>query len=812
MIKKFIEIGSKNIEEILDNLKTTQNGLDDKNYQERYKIYGPNRIIFFKVDLLEIIKRNLFNFFNIFLFIAGLLSLIVKGAEIEVLLIFFLLIFSILISILQDYRANKFSEKLLSYFNNYAFVKRNNEWKKVNAEDLVPGDYIKVTQGYLIPADIRILKAKDALVDESILTGESEPIVKSEKFIENTFSNIGFMGTTLIKGEIEGIIFATGKESYFGSIAHKTLKIEKQSAYQKIISDFTKNISLIVVISMIFILLIKLLKGNYHNIHELIIFTIVVSVAVIPEFLPAMTILTLSIIALRLAKSGLIVKRMSAIEDLGAIEILCTDKTGTITTNQLTLKKIISEDEKEFIKYFIADYFFTKEISPYEKAIIHQYQSIIEKINKELNENYKLIEETEFDPIKRVKKFIIKKDNENFEIMKGAPEEIIKVTGESEWLEIFKNQDNLGLRTLALSLNKKILGIASFTDPLKNSAISAIDLTKKLNVEVKILTGDSQNVAKAVALRLGLIEENEKVVTGEDIRNLNDEELEKIVKNARVFARVLPEDKLKIIEILQKKKFVGFLGEGINDAPALKIANLAIAVDNATDIVKQEADIILKEKDLNTIVNGIYEGRKSLENIGKYIKHTMSDNFSNFISIAALTLFLTFIPLTPIQVLLTNLITDIPLIAFAHDNVKLKEIRRPITLSSFYLILLLIILGFIEAIVNIVGYLIVKHQNISIIRTYIFLLTTFTGLFTAFSIRTKNWLFLSRPSKMLVFCIIISFLSSLILIYFPPLAKIFDFHYLDIDKLFSILILLIISLIIMELIKKIFYKKFPNVI
>jgi Mg2+-importing ATPase len=384
------------------------------------------------------------------------------------------------------------------------------------------------------------------------------------------------------------------------------------------------------------------------------------------------------------------------------------------------------------------------------------------------------------------------------------------------WLNIFENEDKNGYRTLALAIKRgnmaKFLGIASFLDPLKDTAIPAINLARNLNLEIKILTGDSLNVAKKVALELGLIEKNEKVVLGEEIRNLPEEEAKKIIKETKVFARVLPEDKLKILEILQKEKFVAFLGEGINDAPGLKIANVAIAVDSAVDVVKQEADIILKEKDLKTIVDGIYEGRKTLENIGKYIKHTMSDNFGNLTSVAILTSILPFVPLTPLQVLLTNFLTDLPLIAFASDNVKIKEIKKPIKLSSFYLILLLLILGFVAGLINIIGYLIVKNEPIEVIRTFIFFLTTMTGITVSFLIRTKDWFILSKPSRSFFVVSVVSIILTFILTFVSPFKEIFTFASLGQKLLIASIGLLIIFIIFTELSKKLFYKKYPDAI
>jgi Mg2+-importing ATPase len=806
-MERFFEISQKSEEEVLKEFKTSKEGLNENEVKERLKIYGLNNIVSFKIDLLEIIKRNALNFFNIFLFFAGLLSFLIKGPEIEAILIFFFLFLSIFIAVLQDYRINKLSEKLLSYFENYAYVKRQGRWQKINAKEIVPGDYLRVSAGYLIPADLRILKAEDALVDESIITGESEPVVKTTQSSEN----IAFMGTTLIIGEIEGIVFATGKESYFGSVAKKTLEIEKETAYQKMMSDFAKNIAFVSIFIALAVIFINLLKPGYPNIQELIIFAIVLAVAIVPEFLPTMTVLALSLAGNKLAKKGLVIKRLSAIEDLGAIEILCTDKTGTITTNELKLERIISENEEEFIKYFLADYFLTEEITPYEKAILEKY--------KTPPYNLELIEDIDFDPIKRIRKIIVKENGKEVEIIKGAPENVsdyLRPENKDYWLKIFENEDKNGFRTLALGIKtneeSKLLGIASFFDPLKESAFSAIQLAKSLNLEIKILTGDSLEVARKTALELSLIEKDEKVVLGEEIRNLSEDEAKKIIKEAKVFARVLPEDKLKIIEILQKEKFVGFLGEGINDAPALKIANVALAVDNASDVVKQEADIILKEKDLKTIVEGIYSGRKVLENIGKYIKHTMSDNFGNLTSVAILSSILPFVPMTPLQVLLTNFLTDIPLVAFANDNVSIKEVKRPLKMSGKHLVFLLLALGIVAGLVNIFGYLIVRKESVEVIRTYIFFITTMTGLLVSFLIRTKDWFFLSQPSKSFVIASIFGLVLTLTFVFLSPFKNIFLFSSLNPQLLAYAFILMFVFILGTESVKKLFYKKFPDII
>ncbi len=856
-------------------------GLSQKEAIEKLKTYGANRLEYFKINILEIVKRNILNFFNLFLLTAGIFSLILEGTKIETILIFFFFFLALIVSIYQDYHSNKLAQKLLSYFKNYTWVKRDNEWKKILQEELVPGDYIKVSTGYKVPADIKITKNESTLVDESLITGESEPIYKKE-------GETAYMGTMVINGEFEGEVIATGKKSYFGSIAKKTLEIKKETAYQKILDDFARKIAYLSFFLSLLIILINFIKPEPIDFKAILIFAIVLAVAAVPEFLPVMTVLTLSLAGDKLAKKGLVIKRLSALEDLGIVQVIFTDKTGTITKNELKLERIITNIESDeslleihsgtsngkennrnvrfqkitqeqnslnfndkaqeklikFLKYFLSDYHFTKDITPYEKAFLEKY-NIITNPNPDLSRprlkqsvnltrnkteifidysDLEFIEDVPFDPNLRIKKVILKDKNtgEIIEVIKGAPENVIKLcflqkkdlsVAEKEWLNIFKKEDNEGFRTLALGLlkpEKNFLGIASFFDPLKKSAFPAFDLAKKLNLEIKILTGDSPNVAKKIALELGIITEEEKIFVGEEIRNLEEKELRKIIIQHKVFARLLPEDKLKIIKNLEKEKIIAFLGEGINDAPALKIAHSALVVDSASDITKEEADIILKEKDLKLIVDGIIEGRKAVENIGKYIKHTMSDNFGNIISISFLTSFLPFVPLTPIQVLLTNLLTDIPLSAFAKDNVEIKEIKRSVKISNQELIFLLLILGLIAGAINILGYFIVKNESPETIRTYIFYLTTVSGILVSLSIRTKDWFFASKPSFLFLIISILALFLSMGIVFIPEIGKIFGFTALNKKLILSSIFLLTIFISVTEISKKKFYRKFPD--
>lgn len=821
-MEKFYKFAQLDTETILKELNTSTDGLSEIEAKKRIEEFGLNRIKKIDIEVFEILKRNFFNYFNILLFFAGILSFVISGLNIETILIFIFFFIALTIAFIQDYRANKLVEKLLEYFKSYIKVKRDGEFKIIDSVYLVPGDYVRIEVGNLIPADVRIIKTENLLIDESVLTGESEPVSKMTDKLQNVKNiyeakNIGFNGTIVSQGFLEGIIFATGEESYLGKISKTTIDIYKETAYQKEINKFSKFIIYIALFLTSLIIILNFFKPQPLNFKDVILFSIVLIISIIPEFLPGITVLTLSLSAFKLAKRGLIIKRLSAIEDLGGIQVLCVDKTGTITKNVLKVKQILSRDKDKLIKYALADFILAKDTSPYSIALLENVD--IEKIKSQFK-NTILIEDLPFDPVKRVKSTIISENEECLKIIKGAPEYIISNIKNQEekekYLKDFNNLSKRGLRTIAVGIEKEFfeyLGIIGFEDPLKETSYEAINKAKKLGVKIKILTGDAKDVAKYIGIKLGLCKENDEIFTGEDIKKLTDEKLKDILEENNVFARVLPEDKFKIIKILQEKYFVGFLGEGINDAPALKIADVSLAVDNATDIIKQEADIILREKDLNLIVSAIYEGRKDFYNLGKYLKHTMSDNLGNMFAISLLTLFLKYLPLLPIQVLLTNLITDLPVGPIGIDNVRDDDIKKPITISSYSFVFLLIILGMIAGFINITAFLLVKNLDPSSIRTAIFLITTFTGIFVMFSIRTKQFFIHAPKIPLILFLmLILSILLTILFTIHPFFIKIFNFSYLPIKIYINILILLILFIIFTEIGKRIIYKFYPDTI
>lgn len=818
---EFLRFTNRGREEVFEILKTSEDGLTENEASDRLKIYGPNKVKYFKIDLSEIFKRNFLNYFNILLIFAGILAFVINGLSIETILIFIFFIIAICLSIYQDYKASKLAEAFLSYFKIYAKTKRDGEFKIIDSEKLVLGDYVRVEAGYLIPADIRIIKSEGALINEAVLTGETGLISKNEENCEAdsiyNAKNIGFSGTTVVNGYIEGIVIATGENSYFGKIAKSTLEISKETAYQKTFNKFAKYMTFYAIFLIILLFIFNFLKPEPISLKELVLFAITLAISIIPEFLPGITVLTLSISALRLAKRGLVIKRLSSIEDLGGIEILCTDKTGTITKNEMELKEIIADDIDNLFKYGLIEYWQSGERDFYIEAIKEKFEEKLNKFKME-DGNLKIIEIFPFDPQERIKKIKIEEGGEVKFLIKGAPENIFSYIKDENlkevYLQEFRKYSQMGYRTLSFGLLKendfKYLGLAIFEDPLKETAKETIERAKRINLKIKILTGDAPEVAEKVGIELGLCKKSE-VILGEDLEKFDKEELFNILERYNVFARVLPEHKFKIISTLQEKYFVGYLGEGINDAPALKISDVSIVVDTASDITKEEADVILREKDLSLIVDAVYEGRRSVFNIGKYLKHTMSDNFGNFFSISFLSLILKYVPLTPIQILFTNLLTDLPLAFVSYDNVKNGDIKRPIQITSFEFIMLLILLGIVAAFINIVSYLIVKDLEISQVRTAIFLMTTLTGILVMFSIRNKNWfIFASKIPFILFIALIGAVVFTLFSITNPTLMRIFGFNYLPLAIFKKLIILMIIFFILTELAKKLYYKIFPD--
>ena len=745
-------------------------GLSQKEAEERLKKFGPNIYLQKRrFPIVRFLKDQVFNYFNIVLLIAVLISYFGGGTKIESLLIFLFLILAVLVALWSEIKFYNLYNQLIKYLSKKIAVFRDGKLKIIKAEELVPDDVVYLVKGETVPADIEIIKAINLLVDESILTGESKPVEKKE-------GEMLFSGTKIIEGETEGIVRATGKKTRFAKIQTLALETEKVGAYRKEMMIFTKDLVKLVIVFMFFIFILNVFR--YENLKELLIFALVLTISIIPEHLPAIEVTALTIYTHLFSRKKTIIKRLSSIEDLGAIDVLCVDKTGTITTNNLELEKIDSLDENLFLKFAFSSSFGVtqKYLSDFEKALEKYF------FEHRLKAKTKLINRKLFDPTLRISQAIIEdENNKRYLVVIGAPEYLINYSSlsleeKNIWLEKFKKYSEDGFRLYALAYKENgqflekdkifkdlnFLGVAVFRDQIKPTAKEAILKAEKLGIDVKILTGDRAEIARKVALEIGLIDENEKVWTEDELNSLDEKEFKEVVEKYNVFARVSPEMKYKIIKASKEKHLVGFLGEGINDIPSLELANVSLVVDTAIDTAKDVADIILLEKDLNVIIDGIYLGRKALFNTFKYLKHTMIGNLGNFFSVGVLSLFTNFVPLTALQIIITDTLTDLPFFAGVLDRVDDKEIKKPIVYRSKKLFILLIILGLATALFNFFVYSLFKNNSQDILRSILFWQVTLSGLLIFYSIRTSFFFLKSNALPLIHFLILIAIVLTFI--------------------------------------------------
>jgi len=828
----FPEFTQKEKEEIFEIFKSRETGLTDKEAENLQKVYGLNEIKVKEVGAWDILIRQFKSAFFYLLFIAGILALIF-GEKINGILIFVFAFINVFLGFFQEFRAQRAISILKEYLPKEVEVLREGKEKFIDKKFLVPGDIVLLDSGDIVLADLRIFESKNFLVDESTLTGESQPIAKISEPLEKESKeifgakNIAFSGTSVISGKAKGIVIGTGKNTEFGKIAKLTAETAKPSIYEKELADFSKVILKTVLFTILAVFLASFLIKKEIPKSDFAIFCLALIVGIVPEALPVIVGSALSRGALRLARKKVVMERLSAIEDLGNMEILCTDKTGTLTENKLKIEEVISVDKERCLNFaFLASEFLEKRKlrNPFDIAIFQKTK----KEERLILKKYKLLFEIPFDPKRKMNSVLIEGENKNkILILRGAPEEILErcleIEGNLNKEEIEKNlkkEGEEGKRILAIAYKNfkkdeysekdesdlKFLGYITFLDPLKKTAKATLELAKKLGVQIKILTGDAPEVAGKVANDVRLIDDPKKVILGKDLDSLSENEFEKKCEEFRVFARIAPETKLKIIKSLQKKYEVGFMGEGINDAPALKIAHVAIAVKGAADVSKEASDILLLETDLRIVIEGIREGRNIFANINKYIKCTLSSNFGNFYSVATMSLILPFLPMLPAQILLVNLLSDFPLISLAGDSVDVEELRKPKMYRLNQIFPLIIFLAIISSIFDFTFLGIFYGQNESLIQTLWFTMSVLTEISLIFSIRTRRFFLMAKkPAGFLIFLSILTSTLTLILP-FTNFGKNF-FHFTSPlpSSLLIIFSLILAYLFASEIVKQIYY-------
>ena len=816
-------------------------GLSKRQAKNRLEQYGPNQVRSQTNNWWQILFRQFKSPFIYLLVLAAALAYFL-GQKIEAEMIFIFLIINAFLGFNQEYRSEQTLKLLKQCVASFAKIRRDGKDEAIPLEQVVPGDLVILETGDKIPADLRLIETEGLTVDESVLTGESAPVKKTDTALTQPVkephqaTNLGFAGTTVVCGRGLGIVLATGSKSMMGHLAHLTIDTHHISNFEKGINKFSKFILRLILITLTFIFLANLLiKGREADIFELLIFSIALAVSVIPEALPLVTTFSLSRGALKLAKHKMVVRRLSAIEDLGGIEILCTDKTGTLTENLLTVSEVypLASDNILLHANLAAASLQHKKLEPFDIAL---WQALSAKEQAQVVKTPR-IDDVPFNPANRIN-LVLVKHQKNYELIaRGAAENIIELCSNltpaklkelKNWL---KNKGASGLRVIAIAGKnyppselpdpKKLalteekhfnfLGLISFIDPIKKSVSGAVAKAKELGLTIKILTGDSPEVAGAVAKTIGLVDSPKQVITGQHWENLTGHKKQEALEKYQVFARVSPEQKFKIIEELQKRYEVGFLGEGINDAPALKIAGVSLVVQSAADIARDTADIILLNKNLEHIVEGIKQGREVFANTTKYIKATLASNFGNFYAVAIASLFIAFLPMLPLQILLLNLLSDFPMIAIATDNVDPNEINGPKKYNVKNIIVIAVILGLISTVFDFIFFALFFRYPPAVLQTNWFIGSVLTELVFLFCIRSKQPFYKAiKPSAILVWLTIIGFIATVTLPFTPLGQNLFSFSPPTKYHLILIFIIIGIYFFISEKVKNLYYRKFTN--
>lgn len=708
-------------EVVLENMGTSMNGFQDERVEELREIYGENKISHEKPDsALKRIFDAFVNPFTIVLFLLAIISLFTdvilvskKDRDFTSIIIMTMMVtISGVLCFVQETRSNNSAKKLKEMVKTTVAAERNGK-KEISLEEVVPGDIIYLAAGDMIPADLRILVAKDLFVAQSALTGESEPVEKCFEPMINEAqtplecTNIGFMGTNVISGTAIGVVIATGDNTYFSTMV-------KGITEKKVLTSFDKGVNsvswLLIKFMMVMVPIVFFVNGfTKGDWLQAFLFALSVAVGLTPEMLPMIVTTNLAKGAVQMAKKKTVVKSLNSIQNFGAMDVLCTDKTGTLTQDKVVLEYHLdihgNEDMRVLRHAFLNSYYQTGLKNLMDIAILEYADNASFKV---LIDQYVKVDEIPFDFNRRRMSVVIKDTSGKTQLItKGAVEEMLQISKYAEYkgnvevltdeikeeiLETVEKLNKEGMRVIGIaqknnpsvqgvfSVNDEcemvLMGYLAFLDPPKESTKAAVEALKNYGVAVKILTGDNDEVTRCICRQVGI--KADKILLGSDIDEMDDELLAAEVEEVSIFAKLSPNQKGRIVSVLRENgHIVGFMGDGINDALAMKKADVGISVDTAVDIAKESADIILLEKDLMVLEDGVIEGRRTFGNIIKYIKMTASSNFGNMFSVLVASIALPFLPMLPIQILILNLIYDISCISIPWDNVDKDYLQVP---------------------------------------------------------------------------------------------------------------------------------------
>ena len=808
--------------DLLLKLETSDVGLSQKEATARLTTYGPNVVKKQRVRALTILVRQFRSSLIYLLIAATLLSYGIQDYSDGTVILVILLI-NTLLSFFQEYKSEKMVEKLSQFISKQVHVKRDDEVVLIDQSQLVPGDVIIVREGDITPADLKLLAADNLQVDESQLTGES---VLISKYAEEQV----FTGSTIAKGEGTGVVYATGSATELGAIVTLSTQTKKLTEYEKSLQSFSTFLIKVVLAGLVVVFVLKLvLHDGLSNTTDLLLFVIAMAVAVVPEALPVIATVTLSNGALKMAKKHVVVKRLSSMEDFGNINLLCTDKTGTLTENKMAISSITSIDNELFETLAYAA------ITPlkgrkhrtdnsYDDAFLAYANEAIQRAA----EHYAIVKELPFDPDAKRRRVVLadSKNKKHYLVVIGAPEALFNIAHtihKSSYLHKVTEEGKTGLHHIAIAYREvtydddfdilkneralNFLGFVSLSDPLRATSASTIKHAERLGIAIKILTGDGREVAEYIGREVGLVKDGDKVYTGDELQAMSESEFKTAVETQNVFARVSPVQKFNIIQALKETHVVGYQGDGINDAPALKLADVAIAVNTATDIAKESADIILLNKSLEVIINGVKYGRATFVNINKYVRYTMVSNFGNFIALAVLYLWSTNLPLLPVQVLLTSLLADIPLIMIAMDSVEDEDVASPEKHDVKELIFISLILGVPTALFELFYFWSIRFAPHTIQQTGLYMFFTAIAFIVFYAIRNRGHFWQAKvPPLALNVAFVVGFIVAVLFVYLYPFRIWFSFVPLTSFMMTWILMLVGVYFFVADTFKVWYYK------
>lgn len=875
--QNLINASTTNVETLLKKNYSSMNGLNDEFVEHNRNEYGNNVVSTRKKK--SVFKRFVESYINPFTAILMALAIVSLFTDViyadpeeksfvTIIIIMTMVIISGTLKFVQDTRSSNSAEKLAKMVKTTTRIRRNGKDAELPLEEVVVGDIVILSAGDMIPADLRIIQAKDLFISQSSLTGESEPVEKLAVVDEGDKSvterkNLAFMGSNIISGSGIGIVINTGNNTVFGTIVKNLDEKPIKTTFEKGISNVSWLLIGFMLVMIPFVFIINgITKGDWIS---ALLFAVSIAVGLTPEMLPMIVTTNLAKGSVSISKKKVIVKNLNSIQNLGSIDILCTDKTGTLTEDNVILEKHMDvmgvEDSRVLRHAWLNSYYQTGLKNLIDIAVIRRFNDIF---GDELEGRYQKIDEIPFDfNRRRMSVVITDASGKKQMITKGAVEEMIKCckfveyNGKVEPLTdelkrfVINQADKLneeGMRVIVVAQKDVtykednysvidesemvLIGYLAFLDPPKASTKEAILGLKEYGVGVKILTGDNEKVTKCICKKVGI--ENLTMLLGSDIEKMDEETLRKEVEKTTIFAKLSPSQKAQVIRALKENGHsVGYMGDGINDANAMKEADVAISVDTAVDIAKESANVILLEKDLNVLKDGIIEGRKTYANTIKYIKMTASSNFGNMFSVLVASAFLPFLPMMSIQLILLNLIYDISCVATPWDNVDKEFIQVPRAWDASSLKKFMIWFGPTSSIFDIITYIgmffvicpmmvgmkwnkITDSETqllfISIFQTGWFIESMWTQTLVIHMIRTPKIPFVESRASLPVFALTFSGIALLTIIPFTPLGGFLGLT--SLNPLYFLFLIGIVAayIVLVTLVKRIYVRKYKELL